>query len=163
MASSTERIRDDAGTRRDDGPAVRTSPSQLLALVVGAAFTVAGIAGFFVTGTDGFADHNTGEELLGLEINPLHNIVHLGLGVLGLLLAARLATARLYGWVLALGYGAAFAFGLYAVDHEDSNFLSLNDADNWFHLASAAVGLIIAVLPATRAYREPRSRATAAR
>jgi len=155
MVSSTEGMRrDEVGG--DDGPAVRTSPSQILALVVGVAFTAAGILGFFVTGTDGFADHNTGEELLGLEINPLHNIVHLVLGVAGLVLAARLATARLYGWLLALGYGAAFAFGLYAVDHQDSNFLSLNDADNWFHLASAAVGLVIALLPATRAYRARR-------
>ena len=154
MASSTEGVRR-SDVRPDEGPVVRTSPSQVLALVVGVAFTAAGILGFFETGTDGFADRNTGEELLGLEINPLHNVVHLVLGVLGLVLAARLATARLYGWLLALGYGAAFAFGLYAVDHEDSNVLSLNDADNWFHLASAAVGVIIALLPATRAYREP--------
>src|SRR5215204_1947514 len=138
MASSTEEVRD-AGVRRDDGPAVRTSPSQILALIAGIAFTAAGIIGFFVTGTDGFTDHHTGEKLLGLEINPLHNVVHLALGVLGLVLAARLATARLYGWLLAVGYGAAFAFGLYAVDHEGSNVLSLNDADNWFHLATAAV------------------------
>ena len=155
MASSTTRMGGTAA--RNDGPAVRTSPSQLLALVVGAAFTAAGIAGFFVTGTDGFADHHTAETLLGLEINPLHNIVHLALGVAGLVMAARLATARLYGWLLAVGYGAAFLFGLYAVDHRDANFLSLNTADNWFHLASAAVGLVIALLPATRAYREPRT------
>jgi hypothetical protein len=155
MATSTEGVRR-SDVRPDEGPVVRTSPSQVLALVVGVAFTAAGILGFFATGTDGFADRNTGEELLGLEINPLHNVVHLVLGLLGLVLAARLATARLYGWVLAFGYGAAVAFGLYAVDHEDSNVLSLNDADNWFHLASAAVGVIIALLPATRAYRARR-------
>src|SRR5215208_6624752 len=124
MASSTQ-MRDVAPSR-SDAPAVRTSPSQILALVVGAAFTAAGIIGFFITGVDGFAEHDSGKHLLGLEINPLHNIVHLALGVLGLLLATRLATARLYGWLLALGYGAAFAFGLYAVDHEGSNILSLN-------------------------------------
>jgi hypothetical protein len=153
MASSTEQVRRTA-ERRDDRPAVRTSPSQVLALVVGLAFTAAGIAGFFVTGTDGFAAHHSGEELLGLEINPLHNLVHLALGLAGLVLAARLATARLYGWLLAVGYGAAFVFGLYAVDHRDANFLSLNDPDNWFHLATAAVGVIIALLPATRLYRD---------
>ena len=160
MASSTETTRDRAGGR-SDGRGVRTSPSQLLALIVGLAFTAAGIAGFFVTGTEDFTHHDTGETLLGLEINGLHNVVHLALGLAGIALSARLATARLYGWLLALGYGAAFVFGLFAVDDEDLNFLSLNDADNWFHLASAAVGLIIALLPATRAYRDRRPAAAA--
>jgi hypothetical protein len=157
MASSTQGMRDADVRRDDDRPAVRTSPSQLLALIVGLAFTAAGIAGFVVTGTEDFTHHDTGETLLGLEINGLHNVVHLALGLAGLLLSARLATARLYGWLLAIGYGGAFVFGLFAVDEEDINVLSLNDADNWFHLASAAVGLIIALLPATRAYRDSRS------
>jgi Domain of unknown function (DUF4383) len=157
MASSTQGMRDAEVRRDDDRPAVRTSPSQLLALIVGLAFTAAGIAGFFVTGTEDFTHHDTGETLLGLEINGLHNVVHLALGLAGLVLSARLATARLYGWLLAIGYGGAFVFGLFAVDEEDINFLSLNDADNWFHLASAAVGLIIALLPATGAYRDSRS------
>ncbi|HZB71169.1 MAG TPA: DUF4383 domain-containing protein [Acidimicrobiales bacterium] len=157
MASSTQGMRDAEVRRDDDRPAVRTSPSQLLALIVGLAFTAAGIAGFFVTGTEDFTNHDTGETLLGLEINGLHNVVHLALGLAGLVLSARLATARLYGWLLAIGYGGAFVFGLFAVDEEDINFLSLNDADNWFHLASAAVGLVIALLPATRAYRDSRS------
>jgi len=143
--------------RRDHAPAVRSSPGQVLALGVGIAFTLAGILGFFVTGTDGFADHHTGETLLGLEINPLHNLVHLGLGLAGIVLSVRLATARTYGWLLAIGYGAAFVFGLFAVDDRDINVLSLNDADNWFHLASAAVGVVIALLPATAAYRQRRS------
>jgi hypothetical protein len=147
MASSTEGLRD---TGRRGGNGVRTSPSQLLALIVGVAFTAAGILGFFVTGTDQFAHHDTNETLLGLEINGLHNVVHLGLGLAGIVLSARVATARLYGWLLAIGYGAVFVFGLVAVDDEDLNVLSLNDADNWFHLASAAVGLVIALLPTTR-------------
>ena len=132
MASSTQGMRD-AGVRRDDDrPAVRTSPSQLLALIVGLAFTAAGIAGFFVTGTEDFTHHDTGETLLGLEITG-------------------------NGYTMIAADGGAFVFGLFAVDEEDINFLSLNDADNWFHLASAAVGLIIALLPATRAYRDSRS------
>jgi hypothetical protein len=156
MASSTDRMQGTA-VRSQEGRHVRTSPSQVLALVVGAAFTAAGVLGFFVTGTDQFAHHDTGETLLGLEINPLHNIVHLALGVAGLVMSARWTTARLYGWLLFAGYGAAFVYGLFAVDDEDLNFLSLNDADNWFHLASAAVGLVIALLPATRTYDDRRT------
>ena len=160
MASSTRRVQGTEG-HAEGARHVRTSPSQILALVVGAAFTAAGVLGFFVTGTDEFAHHDTGETLLGLEINPLHNIVHLGLGVAGLIMSLRYATARLYGWLLLVGYGAAFVYGLFAVDDEDLNVLSLNDADNWFHLASAAVGLVIALLPATRTYDERRRTADA--
>ena len=160
MASSTRRMQGtDGGT--EGARQVRTSPSQVLALIVGAAFTAAGVLGFFVTGTDQFAHHDTGETLLGLEINPLHNIVHLVLGVAGLVMSARYATARLYGWLLFAGYGAVFVYGLFAVDDEDLNVLSLNDADNWFHLATAVVGLVIALLPATRMYEEHRRTATA--
>ena len=126
-------------------------PAQYLALLVGLAFVGAGIAGFFVTGFDGWIDRDTGQTLLGLEINPLHNVVHLAIGLGGLALWWTLAGARTYGLLLFLGYGATFVYGLFAVDNPDLNILSLNTADNWFHLASALVGLVIAVLPPRRA------------
>jgi hypothetical protein len=125
-------------------------PAQYLALVVGLAFVAAGIAGFFVTGFDGWIDRDTGETLVGLEINPLHNVVHLVIGLGGLALWRTLAGARTYGLLLFLGYGATFVYGLFAVENTDINILSLNTADNWFHLASAVVGLVIAVLPPRR-------------
>lgn len=136
-------------TRSADHRTART-PSQYLALIVGLAFTVAGIAGFFVTGFEDFFARDTNQFLLGLEINPAHNVVHLALGLLGLILAVSAAGARTYGALLFVGYAAAFVYGLFAVDNRDINFLSLNTADNWFHLGSALVGLVIAVLPGRR-------------
>jgi hypothetical protein len=124
-------------------------PAQYLALVVGAAFTLAGLAGFLVTGFDDFADE-TDETLLGFAVNPLHNIVHLVIGLAGLALWSKLRSARLYGWALALGYGAAFVFGLFATDEPDINFLNINGADNGLHLVSALVGLAIALWPDRR-------------
>ena len=125
-------------------------PAQYLALIVGLAFTGAGIAGFFVTGFDGWIDTSTGETLLGLEVNPAHNVVHLVIGLAGLALWMSLGGARTYGALLFLGYAATFVYGLFAVENRDINYLSLNTADNWFHLASALVGLVIAVLPPKR-------------
>jgi hypothetical protein len=127
------------------------TPPQLLALAIGVVYTLIGIVGFFVTGFDDFAAH-TDETLLGFSINPLHNIVHIVIGVAGLALFRTLAGARTYGWLLAVGYGATFVYGLFAADEEEPlNFLSINWADNWLHLVSTLAGLAIALWPVRRA------------
>lgn len=124
--------------------------AQLGALVFGAVYTLVGLAGFLVTGFGQFAGV-TGKHLLIFEINPLHNVVHLLIGVLGLALAAKPATARTYGWLLFGGYGLVFLYGLFAVNRTDgANFLSLNGSDNGLHLLTAVVGLAIALLPDRR-------------
>ena len=117
-------------------------PSQLLALVIGAVYTLVGVTGFFVAGLDNFAS--------GFEINPLHNLVHLAIGLAGLAMWRRLDTAKTYGWLLAAGYGLAFLYGLFAAGNSDINFLSLNGADNGLHLVSAVAGVAIALWPADR-------------
>ena len=118
--------------------------AQWLALALGVVYTLVGLVGFAVTGFDRFAEH-TGETLLGFEINPLHNIVHLAIGLLGLAMWRRLDTTRTYGWMLAVGYGAAFVLGLVIIGDEDKNFLSLNVADQFLHIGSALVGLAMAL------------------
>jgi hypothetical protein len=124
-------------------------PSQLLALVIGAVYTLVGVTGFFVTGLDNFASE-TNKTLAGFEINPLHNLVHLAIGLAGLAMWRRLDTAKTYGWLLAAGYGLAFLYGLFAAGNSDINFLSLNGADNGLHLVSAVAGVAIALWPADR-------------
>ena len=135
----------------------RTWP-QLLSLIIGAVYTLIGIVGFFITGFDDFAAH-TGETLLGFSINPLHNIVHVLIGVAGIALARTLSGARTYGWLLAAGYGITFLYGLFAAGKEEPlNFLSLNWADNWLHLLSALAGLAIALGPVRDAVRGRNTR-----
>jgi hypothetical protein len=128
-------------------------PSRAIALGVGIAYTAVGLIGFGVTGFDDFAAADTGETLLGFELNPLHNIVHLIIGVAGLLMWRTVRSAKAYGWALAVGYGATFVYGLFAVDNEDINVLSINGADNGLHLASTVVGLAAALWPARRTAR----------
>ena len=139
--------------RRPDSAAPSTRhPSQLLALAIGAVYTLVGLLGFFITGFDNFAAE-TDKTLLGFEINPLHNLVHLAIGIVGLAMWRRLDTARAYGWLLAAGYGLAFLYGLFAAGNSDINFLSINGADNGLHLVSALAGLAIAFWPAGRSVR----------
>ncbi|MEV0679675.1 DUF4383 domain-containing protein [Actinosynnema sp. NPDC050436] len=131
-------------------------PAQVLAGLLGLAFLVAGIAGFVRTGFGDFA----GEQhsmLLGFAVNPLHNVVHLAFGVLGLLMATGSGLSRLYGWIVFLAYGVVLVWGLMLVGvvavnpvERLGNPLALNVNDNWLHLGLAAVGLLIAVLPARR-------------
>jgi hypothetical protein len=118
---------------------------QMAALAVGAIYTLIGVIGFFVTGFDDFAA-DTGDSMLGFMINPLHNVVHLLIGIAGLLLGRTLAGTRTYGWLLAVGYGAAFVYGLFAVG-KDWDFLALNWADNILHLVTALLGAAIALGP----------------
>jgi hypothetical protein len=124
---------------------------QHLALVIGVAFLAAGVAGFFVTGFDDFAG-DEGESLLGFEVNPLHNVVHLLIGAAGVLAWVRRDLARAYGIALLVGYGATFVYGLAAVD-ADWDILAINEADNGLHIASAVAGAVVATVPARAAAR----------
>ena len=139
---------------RDTGAVrpVMTWP-QMLALAFGVIYLLVGIIGFFITGFDNFfgnetppGAHHVDENLLGFMINPMHNVVHILIGVAGIVLSRSLAGARTYGWLLAVGYGAAFIYGLIAVG-KDWDFLNLNAADNVLHIATAVVGLVIALGP----------------
>jgi len=122
------------------------SLSRTLALLVGAVFLLVGIAGFFVTGFDHFAEH-TDETLLGFEINPLHNVVHVVVGLAGVLLSSTVSSARAFGWLLFVGYGATFVLVLFIDDDPETNFLSLNANDHVLHALSALLGLLIALAP----------------
>ena len=123
----------------------RTLP-EILGLAFGAIYLLVGIVGFFITGFDDFAGNGQHEMLLFFMINPLHNVVHILIGIAGLVLSRTLAGARTYGWLLAVGYAAAFIYGLLAVG-EAWDFLNINAADNVLHAATTLVGLVIALMP----------------
>ena len=135
------------------GTGQRAKPwPQIVALVFGVVYTLIGIIGFFITGFGDFFGNVNGatmehpDSLLGFMINPMHNVVHILIGLLGIALSRSLAGARTYGWLLAVGYGAAFVYGLIAVG-KDWDFLNLNWADNILHLVTALVGLAMALGP----------------
>jgi hypothetical protein len=128
------------------------SPIQIAALLVGAAFVIVGIAGFIpgITTNVGdmkFAGHESPSELLGLfQVSILHNIVHLGLGIIGLVAAATWEGSRLY----LVGGGAIYlALAVYGwvVDRaSDANFVPMNPADNVLHVLLGAVMIVLGVV-----------------
>jgi hypothetical protein len=127
---------------------------QKAAAAVGAVFLLVGILGFVpgITSNYGsmtFAGHESGAELLGIfEVSILHNLVHVLFGVAGLAMARTWSGARSF----LIGGGAIYLvlwlYGVLIDLGSSSNFVPVNDADNWLHLvlglAMVALGLLLA-------------------
>lgn len=118
------------------------------ALIVGIAFTAAGILGFIpalVTeppaGAPDLAVDAGHGRLLGLfPINSLHNVVHLAIGVLGL--AAYRSTTRsiAYSRGLAIFYGALAVLGFIPAANTLFGLVPIYGHDIWLHAATAIAG-----------------------
>jgi hypothetical protein len=98
--------------------------------------------------TMSFAGHDSMAKLLGVfMVSILHNIVHLLFGVAGVVMSRKAASARTFlvgGGVI---YLVLFLYGLF-IDHDSpANFVPVNSADNWLHLALGigmiALGLVL--------------------
>ena len=128
------------------------SPLQIAALLVGAVFVTVGIAGFIPgitthVGDMKFAGHESPSELLGLfQVSILHNIVHLAIGVIGLVAAATWEGARLY----LVGGGAIYLalaiYGWIVERTSDANFVPMNNADNVLHVLLGAGMILLGVV-----------------
>ncbi|NJP34598.1 DUF4383 domain-containing protein [Micromonospora thermarum] len=130
-----------AHARARRNPAEGQPPVRRAAFALAVVFLVSGLLGFVPGVTENFADlriagHQSGAELFGVfGVSVLHNLVHLMFGVAGLVLARSVPAARVY----LIGGGAIYLvlwlYGM-AVDHRSAaNFLPVNDADDWLHLA----------------------------
>lgn len=128
---------------REVGGSTGRSVNQTVALAFGAIYTLVGIAGFFVSET--FAEQSD-NELLGLfQVNNLHNIVHLLIGVALIAASKRLDTARGANLAIGVTYLALGVLGPLITD-SDLNVVALNGADHVLHLASGALLTAVALL-----------------
>ena len=114
---------------------------ELAALAVGATFLLVGILGFIPGITTNFGDmtfasHDSEAKLLGIfEVSVLHNIVHLLFGVAGLAMARTYQGAVSYLVGGGVVYLVLWLYGLLIDHHSSANFVPVNSADNWLHLA----------------------------
>ena len=124
-----------------------------MAGLFGMAFVLVGVAGF----VPGVVDHyellgwwrsGSGAQLLGIfQVSILLNLVHLGFGTLGLLMARTTPTARVY---LSGGGAAYVALGVYGllIDRAgDWNVVPVDRADDWLHMG-LGIGMLYAGLAA---------------
>jgi hypothetical protein len=129
------------------------SISKATAGIFGAVYLLVGIVGFIpaLGGSDGTAAHN----LLGLfPVNAVHNVVHMAVGLLGLLAYSRGASAsRLF----ARGIGAIYlVLAVAGAIFNTGNFLGIvpiGGLDIALHAASALVLLVVGFAPEAPASR----------
>jgi hypothetical protein len=135
--------------------AVRRTPRQLFAAIVGVVFLLVGVLGFIPGVTTNYdmltgAGHHSGALLLGIfNVSILHNIVHLAFGVAGLAMARTPGGAKSFligGGVI---YLVLWLYGL-VIDHDSAaNFVPVNTADNWLHLGLGIGMLALGLIPLT--------------
>ena len=114
------------------------SINRLVGYVFGAVYLLVGLVGFAITPGVGFA-HTHGKELLFFELNPLHNIVHVAIGLLLGLAAYKGAAASAAANSLVGGvYLLVGVLGLF-LTNSSVNIIALNHPDNALHLATAAL------------------------
>ncbi len=115
-------------------------PVQRFAQVFGAVYLLVGLLGLAFTGFGDFAA-TSDDKLLLFGVNPLHNMVHLGVGALWLASSRSEASARAVSALIGAVYLVVGVLGLFINGSSDLNILNINQPDNALHLASAALGL----------------------
>ena len=113
--------------------------AQRFAAAFGAVYLLVGAAGFAVTGTDDFTGMHH-ETLLIFAVNPLHNIIHLALGIAWLAAAPRHRSARAATLVIGVVLGLVTVLGFF----DGMGVLGMDgmgDPDNFLHLATATLAL----------------------
>ncbi len=124
-------------------------PAQMFALLMGVAYLLIGIFGFTVTGFDDIAA-NTDEQLLIFDLNPLHNIVHIALGVVWLIGGRTAGLAKTVNLILGIALLAVFVLGLFG----RLTWLSIDGAaapDNYLHLLTGLLSTYFGSAGVTRA------------
>jgi cyanate permease len=122
----------------------RRSLNQTLALAFGAVYALVGLLGFFVSSDVDFAGKN-GASLLGFDVNGLHSIVHLLIGV-ALIAASRThAVARATNVTIGAVYLLLAALGP-VINDTAADIIGLNGADHFLHAASGVLLVAVALV-----------------
>lgn len=116
------------------------TPNRILALVLGIVFTLVGILGFFVAPTMHVGN------LLGFDVDVIHNIIHLVIGLAGLA-AAFTGWSRRYNQIFGIIYLVLGIAGLiYPALFFDGRLLGIthvNAADDVLHLVVGIVQILV--------------------
>ena len=127
------------------------SNAQLFALAFGVVYLAVGLIGFAITGFENFAK-DTDKALLIFQINPLHNIAHIGVGALFFVGSRSHDAAKSINLVIGIVYGLLGILGL-AGGILVEDLLNNNTADTFLHLGTAALAIYFGTVGATAGAR----------
>ena len=121
--------------------------TRLFALIVGIVYLLVGIAGFIpgLREAEDFAgltvEANSGRLLALFPVNVLHNLVHLLIGLLGVLAYRSYAASRNYSRALAIVYALLAIMGLIDAARLNLTFglIPIHSHDIWLHALTAAI------------------------
>ena len=121
---------------------------QRAAQIFGIVFLLVAIIGFVTSGSSMESDPAMAAKIFGLfAVNAVHNGVHLGFGIWGLLAARSVEGARNYTIIAGALYAVLAVLGLVAPD--GFGLVPLGGNDIWLH-ALLAAGLLASGLIAQR-------------
>ena len=119
--------------------------AQVGAFLVGVVYTAIGVIGFVVTGFGEFVQ-DTPDDLLGFDLNPFHNVVHLAVGAY-LLFVSMLSRVASEGALI--GGGLVYLVAAILGFNERLPIISISEVhapDNYLHLASGTAALLIGLI-----------------
>lgn len=123
--------------------------AQTGAVIIGVVYLLLGLVGFAVTGFGDFVQ-NTNYTLLGFDLNPFHNVVHLTVGGF-LLIIVRFGRPATEGALM--GGGLVYLLAAFLGFANSLQILSMEGAgnlDNVLHLVSGSAAFGLGLLSASR-------------
>jgi len=121
----------------DDG----RTPAQWYCLIAGLLLLLVGVLGFISDSQFDTGEGIDGDLFLGLEVNGIHNLIHVASGLVLLAASPRRSSARAVAIAFGAVYGVVAIIGL--VDGSDVlGLFPVNPADNVLHVALSALGIL---------------------
>lgn len=141
--------------RREGGVTRGRTDIQKAAMLFGIIFLLVGLLGFIPGITQDFDRLTTfddvGAKLLGIfGVNVLENAVHLLYGVVGLVAASSWAASKNYFVWGGVVYVGLWLYGLVIDEQSAANFVGLNMAAHWLHLALGVTMIAVGFLLSRR-------------
>ena len=141
-----------------------SSMASKVGIAFGAFYVAIGVIGFAVTGWDTQWTVNTNEALLGIGINPFHNVAHIGIGAILLILGLQKNGAASEGAVMGVGLFYITAFVIGVTSGDNLTILSITGEGavaNFFHLLSGLFLLVVGLLSSAASASQAKKRGLA--
>lgn len=120
------------------------SLNQLLALAFGAVYALVGVLGFFVSTHVAFAGKH-GASLLGFDVNGMHSVVHLLIGIALITASRTQVAAKATNLTIGSVYVLLAVLGP-VINDTVLDIIGLNGPDHFLHLASGVLLVGVALV-----------------